>query len=72
MQQLRIPEIMNCGLCGTTGTVLDWDYDGRYQVRCTNNHGLHGRPLTVNRAIHRWNQIQRKITAVNTSRVLNT
>ena len=59
MQTVRIPEILDC-YCGAKARVVDWDYRMLYRVMCDNNHSLRGENITVNRAIHKWNNFQNK------------
>jgi hypothetical protein len=60
-QQIKIPEIQNCAVCGEKARVIDWDYKMMYRVYCNNNHTATKECATINRAIHRWNNAQKKL-----------
>ena len=53
-QLVKLPTITKCH-CGATARVIDWNYNLMYKVYCDNNHSLPGKNITVNRAIHKWN-----------------
>jgi len=57
-QVVKIPRILNCTICNAPAIIIDWNYKMLYKVMCDNNHTLKGECLTINRAIHRWNNEQ--------------
>ena len=52
-----LPVILKCQ-CGASARVIDWNFSMKYKVMCDNNHSLFGENITVNRAIHKWNNFQ--------------
>jgi ssDNA-binding Zn-finger/Zn-ribbon topoisomerase 1 len=60
-QPIFTPEIMNCAKCGAKAVLIDWDFNGVWQVQCDNNHSTIGEYITRNRAVHKWNNKQQSI-----------
>lgn len=58
-QPIFTPEIKDCW-CGEKARVIDWNFDGQYQVMCDKNHILTGKYIYVNRAVCKWNNALEK------------
>lgn len=62
-QEIKIPIIMRCTLCGSTATLLDWDFRDIWAVYCDKHpeHSMKTENITRNRAVHKWNNKQMKL-----------
>jgi ssDNA-binding Zn-finger/Zn-ribbon topoisomerase 1 len=61
-QPVFTPEILPCAKCGAKARLIDWDFKGHWRVMCDNNHAMKGENITQNRAVHKWNNLQNKLT----------
>jgi len=63
-QPVFTPEILPCAICGAKARPIDLDFNGVYKVYCDKNHTVPGiGNITVNRAIHKWNNLQNKLNS---------
>ena len=63
-QKIIIPPVSDCW-CGAEAHVTDWDFKMMYRVMCDKNHVLTKECITVNRAVHRWNnRVKEKLNEV--------
>jgi len=59
-QKIKIPKILKCIECGESADIVDWDNDFQYRVMCKNNHFKSKSCSTENKAIHLWNNRNKK------------
>lgn len=60
-QPIFTPKILPCARCGAEAKLVDWDFRDLWRVMCSNNHQTKGENITQNRAVHKWNNLQKVV-----------